>query len=163
MSTIAIEERQIMIDLAKDFTLRMKNFNQELSDSGFDFILNPDNSPRFKNPYVHAHFIAFLNGRNTLLDVYNSLEKTLEIQRKEIEDLQNQLELQKEKSTTVNDASLLIAICNIYAKARQDYDERSDNLRKSGSYMKISFREYLADHFKDISDAVKIYKEKTNA
>ena len=163
MSTITIEERQMMIDLAKDFISRMRIINHGLKEEYYEFIVLPDNVPEFKNNAINIQFTAYLNGRNTLASAYNSLEKTLEIQKKEIEDLQKQLELQKEKSTSVNDASLLIAMSNIYEKARRDYFDDSDRLRRNGSSMKKSFREYLAKYFIDVSDAVKIYKEKTNA
>lgn len=163
MSTITIEEREMMVKLANDFIMRMKNFDQEFKYLNFEFNVFPDNIPVFVIPIVNSHFKAFLNGRNTLVSIYNSLEKTIQIQKKEIEDLQKQLELQKEKSTTVNDASLLIAMSNIYEKARRDYFDDSDRLRRNGSSMKKSFSEYLAKYFIDVSDAVKIYKEKTNA
>lgn len=163
MSIFTIEDREVMVNLAKDFISRMRIINHGLKEEYYEFIVLPDNVPEFKNNAINIQFTAYLNGRNTLASAYNSLEKTLEIQKKEIEDLQKQLELQKEKSTTINDASLLMAMSNIYEKARRDYFDDSDRLRRNGSSMKKSFREYLADHFKDISYAVKIYKEKTNA
>lgn len=163
MSTITIEERQMMIDLAKDFISRMRIINHGLKEEYYEFIVLPDNVPEFKNNAINVQFMAYLNGRNTLVSAYNSLEKALEIQKKEIEKLQKQLELEKEKPISVNDASLLIAMSNIYEKARQDYFDASDRLRKNGSSIKVSFSEYLAENFLSVSSAIKIFKEKTNA
>ena len=91
MSTITIEKREMMVNLANDFIMRMRNLDQEFKYLNFEYTVFPDNVPVFVIPVVNSHFIAFLNGRNTLSSAYESLERTVEIQCKEIEELKAKL------------------------------------------------------------------------
>lgn len=94
---------------------------------------------------------------------YNSLERTVEIQRKEIEELKAKLQSEKDNSNNNNDNFLMIVMSNIYEKTESAYFDYSAKLRSKGRTMSFSLEEYQAERLRNISKAVKIYKEKANA